>query len=116
MNQVDNNLTPDNNRPNPGGSPNIGGAGAQPTGQNNPVNNDSTVAPQQTDQSVAVPNPATPTVAEDADLIEKEWVVKAKHIVEKTRDNPYMLNKEINKVKADYIKKRFNKDIKSPDN
>jgi hypothetical protein len=50
--------------------------------------------------------------AEDADLIEKTWVEKAKQIVAETRGDPYTQNKEINKVKADYIKKRYNKDIK----
>ena len=50
--------------------------------------------------------------AEDADLIEKTWVEKAKQIVLETRGDPYNQNKEINKVKADYIKKRYNKDIK----
>ena len=55
---------------------------------------------------------ATPDVAEDSDLIEQEWVSKAKAIVESTRDDPHAQNKEINKVKADYIKKRYNKEIK----
>ena len=50
--------------------------------------------------------------AEDADLIEKTWIEKAKQIVAETRGDPYTQNKEINKVKADYIKKRYNKDIK----
>ncbi len=50
--------------------------------------------------------------AEDADLIEKTWVEKAKQIVAQTHGDPYTQNNEINKVKADYIKKRYNKDIK----
>lgn len=50
--------------------------------------------------------------AEDADLIEKEWVQKAKDIVSHTNGDPFTQNKEINKIKADYIKKRYNKDIK----
>ena len=45
-------------------------------------------------------------------LIEKEWVVKAKQIVEKTKDNPYNQNKELTVFKADYMKKRYNKTIK----
>jgi hypothetical protein len=51
-------------------------------------------------------------IADDTDLIEKEWVDKAKEIVDRTQDDPYVQNKEINKIKADYIKKRYNKDIK----
>jgi hypothetical protein len=58
---------------------------------------------------------ATPQIADDADLIEKEWVEKAKEIVEKTRDNPYLQNKAINEMKTDYIKKRYNKDIANTD-
>src|SRR5665647_771219 len=50
--------------------------------------------------------------ADDADLIEKEWVLKAKEIVARTHGDPYVQNNEINKIKADYIKKRYNKDIK----
>lgn len=54
----------------------------------------------------------TPQIADDSDLIEKEWVVKAKQIVERTKDDPHQQNKEMNLMKADYLKKRYNKDIK----
>ncbi len=50
--------------------------------------------------------------ADDADLIEKEWVVRAKSIVASTQDNPHEQTKEMSKFKADYIKKRYNKDLK----
>lgn len=53
-----------------------------------------------------------PLMADDSDLIEKEWVEKAKDIVNRTRHDPYIQNKEINRVKADYLKKRYDKDIK----
>lgn len=53
-----------------------------------------------------------PTIADDTDLIEKEWVVKAKEIVERTKHDPYQQNKEVERIKADYLKKRFNKDVK----
>jgi hypothetical protein len=51
-------------------------------------------------------------IADDADLIEKEWVTRAKAIVEQTKEDPFEQNKAINKVKAEYIKKRYNKDLK----
>ena len=68
----------------------------------------------------ATTDPQAPTIvaassqlsAQDADLIEKEWVLKAKEIVARTHGDPYEQNSEINKIKADYIKKRYNKDIK----
>jgi len=64
------------------------------------------------------PNPVINTsyskglIADDTDLIEKEWVIKAKEIVEQTKEDPYLQNKEMNKFKADYIKTRYNKDIR----
>jgi hypothetical protein len=54
----------------------------------------------------------SPVVADDTDLIEKEWVSKAKEIVERTRENPYQQSKELNLFKADYMKKRYNKTLK----
>jgi len=51
-------------------------------------------------------------IADDGDLIEKEWVNKAKQIVERTRDDPYKQSEELTGVKADYMKKRYNKTIK----
>lgn len=66
-------------------------------------------------QQSAGQNPAiddSAMIADDADLIEKEWVVKAKAIVAETKDDPHNQNKQMNKVKADYLKKRYNKDLK----
>jgi len=54
-------------------------------------------------------------IADDTDLIEKEWVNKAKAIVERTKADPHTQNKEMTKIKADYLKKRYNKDIKLPE-
>ncbi|HSX53185.1 MAG TPA: hypothetical protein VLF90_02330 [Patescibacteria group bacterium] len=54
----------------------------------------------------------SPASADDTDLIEQEWVHKAKAIVDRTREDPHLQNKEINKFKADYIKKRYNREIK----
>lgn len=55
-------------------------------------------------------NPAQ--ASDDADLIEKEWVTKAKQIVEGTRDDPYKQSEELSVFKADYMKKRYNRTIK----
>jgi hypothetical protein len=56
-----------------------------------------------------------PTIAEDVDLIEKEWVKKAKDIVSATLGDPYMQNKQISKMKAEYVKKRYDREIKMGD-
>lgn len=53
----------------------------------------------------------TPTIAKDDDLIEKEWVSKAKKIVEETRDNPYEREEAVNKLQIDYLKKRYGRDL-----
>jgi hypothetical protein len=53
-----------------------------------------------------------PQIAGDVDLIEKTWVRKAKQVVENTKDDPYNQNKQMNRVKAGYIKKRYNKEVK----
>jgi hypothetical protein len=70
-------------------------------------------APQ---QAVATSQPTSddvnPTTAADEDLVEKEWVDKAKKIVSETKDDPYKQGKEISKLQADYLKKRYGKDIK----
>ena len=60
------------------------------------------------------PSSATATLraSDDSDLIEKEWVNKAKQIVERTRDDPHKQTEELTLVKVDYMKKRYNKTIK----
>jgi hypothetical protein len=55
---------------------------------------------------------AVPTAADDGDLIEKEWVNKAKEIVARTIDDPYKQSKELTVFKADYMQKRYGKSIK----
>lgn len=47
--------------------------------------------------------------ADDIDLIEKAWVVKAKAIVNETKGNPNEQSSEIEKIRNDYQSKRFNK-------
>jgi len=61
------------------------------------------------------PVPPAPAAADDGDLIEKEWVMKAKHIVEQTRNDPHEQTKALHALKADYMKKRYNKIIGSVD-
>jgi hypothetical protein len=52
-----------------------------------------------------------PAVANDDDLIEKEWVDKAKKIVAETRDDPHLQDEKVNKLQADYLKKRFGREL-----
>lgn len=57
----------------------------------------------------AVDPASLPQIADDVDLIEKEWVEKAKDIIEKTKDDPKAQKDAITVVKNDYQKKRFNR-------
>lgn len=56
----------------------------------------------------------TPLTANDDDLIEQEWVQKAKRIVSSTKNDPYKQEHEVSKLQADYLQKRYGKEIKLP--
>ncbi len=70
-----------------------------------PINDQQSVV-SDTSQSVVQ------TLPDDGDLIEKEWVNKAKAIVERTRDDPYKQSEQLTVFKADYLNKRYDKTIK----
>ena len=55
-----------------------------------------------------------PLVANDDDLIEQEWVKKAKEIIADTKDDPYRRELEVGKLQADYLKKRYGKELGAP--
>ena len=72
-----------------------------------------------TEQPASPPQPAqssadhaTPAIADDGDLIEKEWVHKVKQILTASADNPYEQNRQLTRLRADYMQKRYGKDIK----
>lgn len=56
-----------------------------------------------------------PPIADDVDVIEKEWVEKAKDIVAKTRSDPHMQTVQLTTFRHDYMKKRYGKEIKLPE-
>jgi len=58
-----------------------------------------------------VPADDMPALANDDDLIEKEWVDKAKKIIAETKDDPYRREQEVNRLQADYLKKRYGKEL-----
>jgi hypothetical protein len=57
----------------------------------------------------AVSTVISPLVAADEDLIEKEWVDKAKEIIEQTKDDPYTRTAKVNELQRDYLQKRYGK-------
>ena len=68
------------------------------------------------DAAVSVKSPKTAKLpAADSDLIEKQWVDKAKEIVAETKSDPYKQKHEMSKAKADYVQKRFKKIVKTDD-
>ena len=75
------------------------------------------VSPSQDDNAgTPISSPKTFALpAADKDLIEKQWVQKAKEIVAETKSDPYKQKTEIAAAKADYIQKRFKKVIKTDD-
>lgn len=74
-----------------------------------PVASDSnSTATVQSDDNQSTSAQAT----DDKDLIEKEWVNKAKAIVERDREDPYKQSEDLTLLKADYMKKQFNKTLK----
>lgn len=52
-----------------------------------------------------------PSLAADDDLIEKEWVDSAKKIISETHDDPYRREQEVNKLQADYLRKRYGREL-----
>lgn len=82
-------------------------------------------APGALPQSVSLPAPVSddaadaaalvvddnPVAAADEDLIEKEWVDKAKNVINSTKDDPYRREIEVKKLQLDYVRKRYGKVI-----
>lgn len=65
-----------------------------------------TAAPVADDSTTSTVGPA---VAADDDVIEKEWVDKAKKIVQATVDDPHGRASKVNELQKDYLKKRYGK-------
>ena len=75
-----------------------------------------TVVVPEPDDGTATPvtTVALPTVANDDDLIEKEWVDKAKKVIAETKDDPYRREQEVNRLQADYLSKRYGRELGTP--
>lgn len=76
-----------------------------------PTQDDSMAQPASNSASDAT----IPTVAGDEDLIEKEWVAKAKQVIAATKDDPYAREKEVTKLQIEYIRKRYGREIGKTD-
>ena len=49
--------------------------------------------------------------AHDSHKIEKQWVERAKKVITQTKTDPHAQKQHVSVVKAEYIRKRFNKTI-----
>ena len=63
------------------------------------------------DASAQTTTSGAPLVANDDDLIEKEWVDQAKKIIVQTKDDPYRREQEVSKLQADYLRKRYGREL-----
>jgi len=57
----------------------------------------------------------SPAVANDDELIEKEWVDKAKKVITETKDDPHARELRVSQLQADYLWKRYGRQLKSPE-
>lgn len=78
-----------------------------------PVQTQSAVTPPADPVSNQTIVDTTALHAQDQDRIEKEWIDAVKIISSKTRSDPFVQKNEMSKIKADYLRKRFNKTIKT---
>ena len=53
------------------------------------------------------------TQSDDSDRIDPVWINKTKAVISQTRNDPYEQKIQVSKVKAEYIQKRFNKQVKT---
>jgi len=61
--------------------------------------------------TTTTPTDDNPLIAADEDVIEKEWVDKAKKILQETKDDPHARTTRVNELQRDYLKKRYGKDL-----
>lgn len=101
--------------------------GEQPQGEREPNVPQPVPVPMQ--PSIQLPTPVTAndatstnqpasddiSIAADEDLIEKEWVDKAKQVIAHTKDDPYRQEREVSKLQADYLMKRYGKTLGKTD-
>lgn len=72
-----------------------------------------TVSAPPVDDTTTVVDDDSPATASDEDLIEKEWVDKAKQIISTTKQDPYKQERQVGQLQADYLRKRYGKELGS---
>jgi hypothetical protein len=87
--------------PNSVGVPDISLNNATATGQDLPDTSDDTFKEKTAED-------------EGGDKMDKKWVGKAKKIVDMTKGDPYSQEEAVAKLQADYLRRRFDKEVKLP--
>lgn len=54
---------------------------------------------------------ASPPLAADEDLIEKEWIDSSKKIISETQGNPHSRSAKVTQLHEDYLRKRYGKNL-----
>ena len=62
-----------------------------------------------TSASSLTPSTVAPIAADDADIIEADWVAAVKHTLEQYRHDPYLLSQAMTALRQDYLQKRYGK-------
>lgn len=57
-------------------------------------------------------NTSAPAQPQDEASLDKEYVNKAKLIIEQTKNDPFIRTNEIGKVKAEFLKRKYGKEIR----
>jgi hypothetical protein len=70
-----------------------------------------TPAPTAQQPQATTPVIVGPAIADDVDVIEKEWVDHAEEIVRATKDDPYREEEAVEDLQIDYLQKRYGKNI-----
>ena len=92
------------------------GSPSRPQASGAPPDPTMLASPNQTSANPQPQAPARDAVSQadnDDEAIEKECVAKARAIVERTSSDPFTQAKEISKVKAELMKRRYGKELKA---
>jgi hypothetical protein len=82
-----------------------------------PISSLSTPAPVLPASDIPVMTPiigAPPAVADDVDVIEKEWVDQAEAVVKRTEGDPHAEEEAVEALQVDYLKKRYDHSVEKP--
>lgn len=83
---------------------------AQPAAPKTDLSSLQPAAPSQPAQA-PTPTEKGPDIADDVDVIEKEWVEKAEEVVKKTAGDPHAEEEAVEDLQIDYLKKRYGIDV-----